>query len=691
MTFMKRLLLIFIFCGLWLINFGQIRPNLRASVVEGVAPLTVFFDASQTTHEDNSINIFHDLNYQWNFGDVYSGIWDFKPSSRNTPTGILTTHIFDSVGTFIVELEVSDFKGNTAIETIVIRVIAPERFYESSTVCFSTTGNFQGCPENAQKVAFEDGDLSVAQAFVGDNRQLLFQNGDTILVNEPLTIKWAKNLSIGAFGECWESDGKGICKNPPVFINKKANQVIHISSPDGTQQASNIIINNLKFINQNLDSNTTAIFCQDYTNRNLLYRLTIDGFTNAIHYDFNNLINKYHKQELFDEITIANCKISNGVGEGNLVTLSGKRSAILGCTLENAQQSQSVLRLPWLQESVVMHNQLLYPAEKYLCLKLESPLSDTLQERSETRQVLISDNHFETYQGSEKIVEITPAHQKSKMLHDIIFEGNYLNTGTDNSVQHGLLIAGENITIRNNIINGSGGNKSCYTGITISDVSLSDKTKNIKAYNNTIYRQDWGKMVVGVRVDKSTENIEITNNLIYSPLAASYKLTQDLGGNAFADNNAFPTKNPFINKKPTQPLDFQLDTNKLTVSHNQSLYCSRKDFYGQNRKTPKICDVGAFEFTRFPITKVSFDGLSISSIHNYPNPQRNYLSIDLSKITGEYNVEIFNLQNNLVHSDYELTNRFYVWQIDAYENGIYWMKIASKSATFLTKVVVQRP
>ncbi|NJN77372.1 MAG: T9SS type A sorting domain-containing protein [Saprospiraceae bacterium] len=120
------------------------------------------------------------------------------------------------------------------------------------------------------------------------------------------------------------------------------------------------------------------------------------------------------------------------------------------------------------------------------------------------------------------------------------------------------------------------------------------------------------------------------------------------------------------------------------------MYCSHKDFYGQNRKAAKICDVGAFEFTPFPITKVSFDGLSISSIHNYPNPQRNYLSIDLSKITGEYNVEIFNLQNNLIYSDYDLTNRFYVWQVDAYENGIYWVKIASKSATFLTKVVVQR-
>ncbi|NJN77375.1 MAG: hypothetical protein HC803_02825 [Saprospiraceae bacterium] len=76
------------------------------------------------------------MNYQWNFGDVYSGIWDFKPCSRNTPTGVLTTHVFDSSGTFIIELEVSDFKGNSAIETLVIRVIHQNDFTKVARFVF---------------------------------------------------------------------------------------------------------------------------------------------------------------------------------------------------------------------------------------------------------------------------------------------------------------------------------------------------------------------------------------------------------------------------------------------------------------------------------------------------------------------------------------------------------------------------
>ena len=68
---------------------------------------------------------------------------------------------------------------------------------------------------------------------------------------------------------------------------------------------------------------------------------------------------------------------------------------------------------------------------------------------------------------------------------------------------------------------------------------------------------------------------------------------------------------------------------------------------------------------------------------------RKYLSIDLSKISGQYNIEIYNLENMLVYSDYGLQNRFYVWNIDGFESGIYWVKVVSKQATFLTKVIVQ--
>lgn len=74
---MRRLLLIFFFCSLWLINFGQIQPRLKVSTIEGVAPLTVFFDATSTTYDNQTINPLHDLNYQWNFGDIYSGIWNY--------------------------------------------------------------------------------------------------------------------------------------------------------------------------------------------------------------------------------------------------------------------------------------------------------------------------------------------------------------------------------------------------------------------------------------------------------------------------------------------------------------------------------------------------------------------------------------------------------------------------------------
>ncbi|MEK6932370.1 MAG: hypothetical protein AABW56_01090, partial [Nanoarchaeota archaeon] len=50
-----------------------IIASIVVSKISGVAPLAVFFDATGTTHSDISIRPFHDLYYEWSFGDVGSG------------------------------------------------------------------------------------------------------------------------------------------------------------------------------------------------------------------------------------------------------------------------------------------------------------------------------------------------------------------------------------------------------------------------------------------------------------------------------------------------------------------------------------------------------------------------------------------------------------------------------------------
>ena len=70
----------------------------------GDPPLTVIFDASGST-DNRGI-----ASYSWDFGDGSTG------------TGVVITHTFESAGTFIVILTVTDFFGNKDIDTKVITV-----------------------------------------------------------------------------------------------------------------------------------------------------------------------------------------------------------------------------------------------------------------------------------------------------------------------------------------------------------------------------------------------------------------------------------------------------------------------------------------------------------------------------------------------------------------------------------------
>src|SRR5688572_23082825 len=90
---------------------GQIAPSLVPSRASGVAPLYVFFDATATTAAATS-RPFHELEYRWEFGDAASGSWASTPGmpnlSRNAATGPVAAHVFETPGTYTVNLTVLD-------------------------------------------------------------------------------------------------------------------------------------------------------------------------------------------------------------------------------------------------------------------------------------------------------------------------------------------------------------------------------------------------------------------------------------------------------------------------------------------------------------------------------------------------------------------------------------------------------
>ncbi len=126
---------------------GAITPSLVASRISGAAPLSVFFDATGTTHSNPVIRPFHDLEYRWSFGDSTSGVWSTTGQSRNEAIGALAAHVFEKPGNYSVVLTVTDNQGDTKTRSTTVSVSAP-----TSGACYSTSGNFSGCPTGLQQV-----------------------------------------------------------------------------------------------------------------------------------------------------------------------------------------------------------------------------------------------------------------------------------------------------------------------------------------------------------------------------------------------------------------------------------------------------------------------------------------------------------------------------------------------------------
>jgi len=96
--------------------------SFTASPTSGVAPLAVDFNASGSSDPDGSI-----ASYKWAFGDSTTG------------TGVITSHIYNSTGTYTARLTVTDNKGATGSATHIIEVAAYSP--EPVPITFSGTGD----------------------------------------------------------------------------------------------------------------------------------------------------------------------------------------------------------------------------------------------------------------------------------------------------------------------------------------------------------------------------------------------------------------------------------------------------------------------------------------------------------------------------------------------------------------------
>ena len=189
---------------------ASITPSLSPSRTTGVAPLSVFFDASGTTASTTTLP-FHELDYSWNFGDDDTATWAYGSNpgvnKKNRAFGPEAAHVFETPGTYTVTLSVYDGTETSTTQQL-ITVTDPDTVFAGNTFCINASGtDHAGCPlipgTYADSAACITAGKCLTQAsfstaittYATAGRRVLFKKGDTF-TNDAANIHFVGTLGL---------------------------------------------------------------------------------------------------------------------------------------------------------------------------------------------------------------------------------------------------------------------------------------------------------------------------------------------------------------------------------------------------------------------------------------------------------------------------------------------------------------
>ncbi len=623
--------------------------SLVPARTSGVAPMAVFFDASATTDAGVTTRPFHDLEYTWSFGDPGSGTWasGAQPgvSSKNSATGPVAAHVFETPGTYTVSLTVFD-GTNSATTNTTITVQDPNTvFAGSNTICFSTSGTFTGCPAGATQTTTSNFVTAIANQTT--SKRLLFGRGETFTAASTAAITVTGPGIVGAFGT----------GAAPVVQMTGSSGILGLSSQDAPN------ISDWRIMDMDFDGlNQTSgfgIIAGGGINQVLILNMHIHDIYNGVNFNYSLL--DWHNNHghpghsIFDQIAIVNSTITPNTGDGiNSTTTSwriyasAQHFAVLGNTLGNVANTTAMgshtIRTGYIGKGVISNNIIARPgaltttgSSGSLPLKMHAPiwcdatspigqcynpdntpslisynyLTNThpigvyAATTGYTEQVVVSDN--KTIGGSGPyFFSLGPQHANiDERVRDVIVERNWFQSSS--ATRSMVVISSSEVTVRNNICDLTGGSSGRYCvnvrrdgGGTGSPAPIPDQ---IRIYNNTAYSGDANSEFAGVLLEVGVTNITIENNLSYAPSAATYAMINSAGCGAScfnASNNSTNAqiKNTFpgwVSATPSTPADFSLAAGSYAREAGLATVPVFSDFFRTSRPQNGIMDIGAVE------------------------------------------------------------------------------------------------
>lgn len=562
----------------------------KVSRTEGVAPLSVHFEASLTV-SSGKVRPFHTLDYSWNFGDKNGAKWSNSGKKKNIAKGAVATHIFEKAGHYTVQLVVKDVNGVVETETFNINVLDPDRFYSgtnTTVVSDSKNADFTGAPAGSRQIVTDD--LSTITQYVSSGKRILFRRGSKWTTGSLNFPEGEGPVTIGAFGN--GALPKINLTAKAVFLTLSYKQdwrLMDLHFEDLTRTAFGVV------------SGATDM------QRILLYRLQVDGFQGGLGWTFYN-----DRNELLtiDQMVVAECVISNFLNYGLYV--GGERLALLGNNVKNSS-STHVTRVWQAYKSVISHNSFsgssLSNDNGRHALKFHGPKesklvnvpvkgTSTLGHRTELS--IISDNLI----GGSGPWPVTIGPQdggSDERISDIIFENNKIisqyGEQSSRKIQSALVISSSYISVRNNLFDGTGSGNA-YTAVTVRQRGLEPAPKGVLLYNNTVYRFDnnFGNNRIAFNLGSKVVESKVINNLISFPSSSVYTSILDSQSEDFiSSNNVLVNSDVFIDANNIVPLkrNFRLVRTSELIS-TEVPFGVYSDFDGKIRGQADFT-IGAFD------------------------------------------------------------------------------------------------
>lgn len=582
-------------CGVRVAN-AAITATFTPARTTGVAPLAVFFDATATTHSTASLSTYHDLTYEWDFGDTSAGSWAVSGASKNRAIGPVAAHVFERAGTYTVTLKVRDGLAGTNPVTVVrnIEVTDPNTvFAGSNTICFSTSGNFTDCPTGAQRVttsSFAASDAGV-MSYAASGRRLLLRRGETFSANSMVSLRANGPGLVGAFGSAGSAKPR---------INVASGGGLSFSSRD--IHVGDWRVMDLNFVGT---GSGTLLGYGGPTRQLLFQRVDAASFSviaslesSVIEYYWNQGYTnmRFHEDLAFAECNFASTSQANGF-------LASNRLMMLGNDWKGSTTSH-VLRIAHAQGAVLAHNRFAdtQNAEKHV-FKLHSGFFDAgyITAGQYSERIVISDNTFRGT-ASQLVVSMGPQYAGANERHRrVLLERNHFVAGPGTFTL--LTIYTSDFSVRNNIFDQSGGSQA--KGIDLTAQRGPESPHDNRIVHNTCYSRTT-PFGVCLQIRSDVLNTLAWNNLQVAPgISTSASPVYNSGsGTNLRCNLASPTPG-FVVASPVLPADFQLQRTSGLINRCAYVATSLLDFGGKDRvkgSSPtetQYVDVGAHEHAPF--------------------------------------------------------------------------------------------